>query len=240
VIVYTAILNDFDRLLAPRVRDEEIHYVCFTDMVPSDANGWEIHPVERTQEHPRLQQRSYKILSHRQFRAAGEVTLYIDGNFELLVDPRYLAEEYLTSSDLALFRHPERNGIFAELDACAELAKDNPRVLAEVAARYRRHGVPEVGFLHAGGFILRRHTQSIGDFNEAWYGELQQTTFRDQPALAYTLWRTGLKHATIEGNIWHNDLLKYHAHNQNEGLSPSANRCFSNGPGPTATGGPST
>jgi hypothetical protein len=211
MIVYTAIINDYDTLFEPRVRGNGVRYVCITDSPPSDPKGWEILPVEPTEAHPRLQQRSYKILSHRMFPDT-EISLYIDGNFELLVDPRQLAERYLVNSDIALFRHPERDGIFAELEACAALGKDDPRTLAAVASRYRADGLPDVGYLYAGGLILRRHTAAIVEFNEAWHEELLRSTFRDQPPLGYTLWRTGITPATIDENIWHNDLFNYHVH----------------------------
>ena len=145
MIVYTAILEDYDTLLEPRVREDGIRYVCVTDRAPSETKGWEVLLTERTEAHPRLQQRSYKILSHRLFPES-EITLYVDGNFELLVDPRDLAERYLADSDIALFRHPQRDGIFAELEACAVLGKEDPETLASVAAKYRAEGLPEVGF----------------------------------------------------------------------------------------------
>jgi len=211
MIVYTAILEDYDTLLEPRVREDGIRYVCVTDRAPSETKGWEVLLTERTEAHPRLQQRSYKILSHRLFPES-EITLYVDGNFELLVDPRDLAERYLADSDIALFRHPQRDGIFAELEACAVLGKEDPETLAAVAAKYRAEGLPEVGFLFAGGLILRRHTPAIADFNEAWYEELLQSTYRDQPPLGYTLWRTGVTPATIDKDIWHNDLFNFYAH----------------------------
>jgi len=211
VIVYTAIIEDYDTLLEPRVREDGIRYVCITDRAPPETKGWEILLTGRTEADPRLQQRSYKILSHRAFPEA-ELTLYIDGNFELLVDPRDLAARYLEDSDLALFRHPQRDGIFAELEACAALGKDDPDTLAAVAAKYRAEGLPEVGFLFAGGLILRRHSPAIASFNEAWYEELRQSTYRDQPPLGYTLWRTGVTPAIIDKNIWHNDLFNFYAH----------------------------
>lgn len=213
IVVYTAIIGDFDTLLEPLVQGSSIRYVCITDDEALESMGWEIVSVKRSAEHPRLQQRSYKIQSHRLFPDS-TTSLYVDGNFELVANPLDLANEYLADTDLALFEHPERNGVYAELEACAALAKDDQSTLASVAARYRAAGMPDDGYLHAGGFILRRHTQSIVDFNEAWYEELRRSTFRDQPSLAYTLWKTGLVPTTIHKNIWKNDLFNYHAHKE--------------------------
>lgn len=215
MIVYTAIFGGYDTLRTPHVRDPSIRYVCFTDQMPSEANGWHIQLVSPNGEHPRLQQRFYKIQAHRAVPEAA-MSLYIDGNFELIGDPRELADEYLANADLAFFKHPERNGIYAELQACADLGKDEPQTLAAVADRYRALGLPEEGFLYAGGFILRRHTANIANFNEMWYAELRRSTFRDQPALGYTMWRTGIQPMRIDKNIWKNDLFRYYAHDHKE------------------------
>lgn len=212
MIVYTSIMNNYDTLLQPRVLDRDVRYICITDQRPAESHGWEIRLVDEYAEHPRFRQRYFKILSHRTF-GDDPVTLYIDGNFELLVDPRDLGETYLADSDLALFRHPQRDGVYAELEACKALGKDEAHVLDAAATRYRELGLPEAGFLYAGGFILRRHTFAIEQFNEVWYEELRQSTFRDQPALAYALWRTGLTPTRIDKDIWHNDVLNYYPHN---------------------------
>jgi Protein of unknown function (DUF616) len=220
LIVYTSIIGDYDRLLEQEKWDATIRYVCITDQMPTKRNGWDIRLVERSTATARVQQRSYKILSHRMFPEA-DVTLYIDGNFQLLTNPRELAAYYLKHADLALFRHPERNSVFAELEACADLGKDDPRNLSRVATRYRTRGLPEIGFLYSGGFILRRHTAPIVVFNEAWYEELLQSTPRDQPSLGYTLWRFGLMPATIDENIWRSSLLSYSAHKAKTSTSNS-------------------
>jgi Protein of unknown function (DUF616) len=212
MIVYTSIMNNYDTLREPQVLDRDVRYICITDRRPDESHGWEIRIVDEYAEHPRFRQRYFKILSHRTF-GDDPVTLYIDGNFELLVDPRELDETYLADSDLALFRHPQRDGVYAELEACKTHGKDDPQVLDEAASRYRGLGLPERGFLYAGGFILRRHTSAIKQFNEVWHEELRQSTYRDQPALAYALWRTGLTPTTIDKDIWHNDLLNYYPHN---------------------------
>jgi hypothetical protein len=215
IVVYTAIIGDFDTLREPHIRTDAIQYVCFTDNPQVNADGWEIVEIERSDEHPRLQQRQYKILSHR-FFPNDDVTLYVDGNLELLVDPFELRDRFLRDADLALFEHPERDGVYAELRACADLGKDDPSTLSSVAEMYRFEGMPEHGFLHAAGFILRRHTQPIVRFNETWHRELRRTTFRDQPALAHTLWKSGLQRTTIHENIWNNRFLRYHPHKANE------------------------
>ena len=211
VVVYTTIFDDYDTLRAPVVRDRSVRWVCITDRVPANTRGWEIRLID-TQgvPHP-FRPRAHKILSHIAFPEAA-TTVYIDGHIQLKVGPRDLIDRYLADSDLALFRHPKRDGVYDELEACARLGKDDPHLLAEIGARYRALGVPERGFLHSAGVILRHNSPVISKFNEAWMDELRRSGVRDQPALCYALWKTGLVPSTIDENIWDNPLVQHHAH----------------------------
>lgn len=210
VVVYTATFGDYDVVRSPVVRDEGVEYVCFTDRRPPLAKGWTVRMVAPPPVQP-YTQREYKILSHQVFPEA-DITLYHDGNFQLLVSPLDLVGAYLKSSDIAFFSHPQRNSVYDEIDACAQLDKDNEYLLKLLASRYRSLGVPEEGHLFAGGVILRRHTQSIAEFNEAWMSELRRSSVRDQPALAFTLWNEAIEPASINKNIWKNELIRYHPH----------------------------
>jgi hypothetical protein len=209
MIVYTVIFDDYDQLRQPR-QVEGARFVCFTDRVPANPGPWEIRLVDHAALNP-FAQRAFKILSHRVFPDT-DVTLYLDGTFELTAGPQEIAREHLARHDLALFRHPQRQGVYAELEACAELGKERPEIASLVADRYRLEGMPEEGYLHAAGFILRRHTEEVASFNDSWFDELRATSIRDQPALAHTLWKSGLPLKTVEEDVWKSDLMVYHAH----------------------------
>jgi hypothetical protein len=196
VVVYTVIFDDYDTLRAPVVRDRSVRWVCITDRAPANDRGWEIRIVETGGVPHPYRARGYKILSHLAFPEA-DTTIYLDGHLQLKTAPRDLLE-YLERSDLALFRHPARNGVYDELEACARLGKDDTRLLAMSEKRYRTLGVPDEGLLHSAGVLLRRHSQSVVEFNETWMEELRLSGVRDQPALCYALWKTGLVPSTID------------------------------------------
>ena len=107
MIVYTVIFDDYDVLLPPLTRPKGVRYVCVADRVPPSSEGWEIRHVDPPETGHPYAQRWYKILSHRLFPDE-EVTLYLDGTYQLKVDPLGLVETYLKDADIALFEHPER------------------------------------------------------------------------------------------------------------------------------------
>ena len=211
VVVYTAVFNDYDILRGPKVRNDSVRYVCFSDRPVVRTDGWEVVPVDLpVRGHP-YAHRYHKIMSHRVFPEA-DVTLYLDGTFQLLIDPLRLVDRYLKAADLALFRHPRRRDVYEELEANAELSKDDRNLLQFVADRYAMEGMPRDRYLHAAGVILRRHVAEVEAFNEEWFEELVRTGIRDQPALAHSLWKTDLSVETIDEDIRDNAFVRYHAH----------------------------
>lgn len=211
VVAYTAVFNDYDILRGPHRRNESVRYVCISDRPVVRADGWEIVTVDLPMRGHPYAQRFHKILSHRVFPDA-DVTLYLDGTFQLLVDPLQMVDGYLKDADLALFRHPRRTDVYEELEACAALSKDDPGLLQLVAERYAREGMPGDSYVHSAGVILRRHTPEVAAFNEDWFDELVQTGIRDQPALAHSLWKTGISVEVIDADIRDNAFVRYYPH----------------------------
>jgi len=210
-VVYTAVFNDYDMLRGPYQRNESVRYVCLSDRPVVRADGWEIVKVDLPMQGHPYAQRFHKIMSDRVFPDA-DVTLYLDGTFQLLVDPLHLVAQYLNGADLALFRHPRRQDVYEELEACAALSKDDPRLLQLVADRYAREGMPHNRYLHSAGVILRRHTPDVAAFNEYWFEELMRSGIRDQPALAHSLWKTDILVSAIDEDIRDNGFVRYYPH----------------------------
>lgn len=211
MIVYTAVFGDYDTVRPAPADHEDVQFICYTDREQPGSAGWEMRIVDLpSPTHPYIQ-RWHKIMSHRLFPDE-EVTLYLDGNLELLVNPLEIAAIHLQDSDIALFEHPERSGVYEEIEACADLGKDRRDLLERVRRRYEKEGMPSEGYLHAAGLILRRHTHEVVRLNELWMDELLKTSIRDQPALAFALWKTGVEPSAIKENIWRNELVRHTPH----------------------------
>jgi hypothetical protein len=211
MIVYTAVFGGYDTVFPAPIEHEGVRFVCYSDREQPDSAGWDVRIVDLPSlTHPYIQ-RWHKIMSHRLFPDE-EVTLYLDGNLELLVSPLEIAANHLQDSDIVLFKHPERSGVYEEIEACADLGKDRPDLLEGVRRRYEKEGMPSEGYLHAAGLILRRHTDEVVRLNELWMDELLKTSVRDQPALAFALWKTGVEPSVIRENIWRNGLVRHRPH----------------------------
>src|SRR5690606_25062110 len=57
-----------------------------------------------------------------------------------------------------------------------------------------------------GGCMLRRHTERVKRFNEAWHHEVQTRTLRDQMSLDYCAAKVGMPIAYFPGNMVQNPI----------------------------------
>ena len=62
LVIYTAIIGDYDTLKEPEYIDENCDYICFTDNWELTSDIWQIRLVENTSLDSTRLQRMYKVL----------------------------------------------------------------------------------------------------------------------------------------------------------------------------------
>lgn len=191
MIVYTTVFGSTKPLHEP-LNPGKTRFVCFTDQAIRSEH-WEIIEVPRLP-FPSRECRRLKILSHIVFPQA-TATLWMDSNFTLLVDPAQLLKWF--DGEMVTFRHPHRNRISDETLAIIRFQKAVPEQVMSQLAAYQSDGFdtesnPQL-HISAGGFLLRRHTEAIKRFNEAWHHEVQTKTLRDQMSIDYCAWKIGIE-----------------------------------------------
>jgi hypothetical protein len=169
---------------------------------------------------PVVKSRYYKIMKFA-VTAEPDVSIYIDGNVRVIGDLGPLIRDFASSgASIGLFKHPRRNDIFEEAEACRSLGKiktdaDLDRLQKQIS-NYRREGIPKGHGLTENAVIFRRSQN--GDLSKAmelWWQQISQFTHRDQISLPYVLWKTGIKSL-----IWnwsyrdHNTFFSLYPHRQ--------------------------
>jgi hypothetical protein len=202
LVIYTAIFGDIkDSLHEPQVPPEiPCHAYIEGITEPEERNGWLCMPaVWEHATNPRLRARRHKLLVHQLYPDV-QYSLWVDGCLTPKTDPYELIEQYLGRTDITLFRHMQRNCLYKELEACLALRKDAPSIMRAQVNRYRKDGYPYNAGLGETTALLRRHTDAIKEFNEAWWRELRHNSVRDQLSFNYLAWKLGLEYNTFEGN----------------------------------------
>lgn len=199
ITVYTCILNGWDNLWSPTKPASDIRYLCFTDEPLEKAGRWQLKPAWRPLPDDRRNSRLPKMLPHLHFDSA--YSIWVDGCLQMHADPAALVTDWLGDADIALYRHPCRQSVYAEAGFCCDQKIGESALIASQVERYKKRGLPQSVGLWAGGVIIRRHSPRVERFNEMWWGEYLHGSTRDQIALPYALWASGLSIRTIDGNV---------------------------------------
>lgn len=192
VTVLTSITGKKDTLIDDQAKGS---YVAYLD-APYSSSTWQIKKAFDGFEDSRRNSRVHKMLPH--LYVDTEYSLWIDGNMRLTVSPAELAKRYLGEHDIALFRHMKRDCIYEEAIRCAAGKLDDPETIIEQVSRYEREGYGKHKGLYECGFILRRHTPKIIEFNNYWLSEYCRGSVRDQISFAYCADKVGLRIKAIE------------------------------------------
>jgi hypothetical protein len=204
IVVYTAIAGKYDTLKEPPGGLlKEVDFVAFCDCTPP-ATSWEIRKVCTEFSDPCRNAKTHKILPHMFFPEA-TYSLWIDGSVAIngAFPIKQWIEECLSESDWAIFKHPDRQCIYDEAEACIRLSKDDPAIIQSQMALYRKENYPANNGLVESAVILRRHTEAVRQFNEAWFQEIRNNSRRDQLSFNYVAHKTGLKFRYLPESLRH-------------------------------------
>jgi len=193
--VYSAVFGNYDTL-----HPAAYPSLCFTDGGMLSVDGWSYHGIYSGRD-PKWANRQCKILSHKHLDT--EYSIYHDGNVQMLTSPDKLIADYLGDADIAVFAHPEgRDCIYDEAREVLRQHKAKPGAVGAQTERYRQDGFPTRFGLSACYVIIRRHTGAVRRFNGLWWNEYEEGAKRDQLSFDYVRWKTGIKVATILGNLF--------------------------------------
>ena len=203
IAVYTAIQHKYDNLITPKVIDDDVSYICYTDNPSLKSDIWEIRPFEDDDE---WAHRKVKLLPHR-YLSEFDYSFWVDANYEIVGSIRDYLEKYDNGRGMLFFPHPERHCLYDEATIVILLRKAEKAATAREIGHYADMGMPVNYGLLYGGIIARQHNKpEIVDAMELWWELFRQYSHRDQVSLPYVLWKTGLSvdvcSEFIYGNEW--------------------------------------
>jgi hypothetical protein len=198
LVIYTAVVGDYDRIYRPACVEPGVEYVAFTDSAaPRLPAPWQHRPLLHHDRNQRMTSRWHKLHPHVLFPDY-DVSLYVDGNVVAKAAVSALVRRSIASSPIALFQHPERCCAYAEAEVVKTYRLDDPEIVDAQINYYRQLGFPAGLGLFAGGIQIRRHGDArlIG-FLEGWWQQLKVFSQRDQLSLSFMLCRHGIEAAVI-------------------------------------------
>lgn len=205
-VIYTCIVGNYDDLLEPIVVSDGFDYVCFTDQL-FKSSVWKIRPIpsELNELSQVKKQRCIKINPHI-FLDEYDFSMWVDGNIQIVGDVNDYVEKHIKSEDCTIFipKHPQRNCIYEEAEACIKLHKDTQENVYRQINRYHEEGFPKNYGLTQSGIIFRYHNDDrCKKIMDEWWNEVKNGSHRDQLSLFYVLWKNSdIKLEELESTLF--------------------------------------
>jgi glycosyltransferase involved in cell wall biosynthesis len=194
ITVVTAITGGKDDL-KPQPEYKGIEYVAFSDKDLINEQ-WDVRKACDKFAEPVMNAKIHKILAHKYVKTP--YILWMDGSMTLQKDPHELVK-LMGNKDFAFFKHPGRDCVYEEADACVKLNKGNIEDIAEQMQDYIKEEVPfRLGLCEMTAFI-RKNNKKANDLFEKWWVEVCRYSSRDQLSMPKVF--RGQKWATIPGSV---------------------------------------
>jgi GT2 family glycosyltransferase/glycosyltransferase involved in cell wall biosynthesis len=188
IAIVTAITGGYDPLHVPPVLDEQADYIVYTDRALPHLGVFDVRPLPYHSEDPTRGARYVKTHLH-DLLADYDVAVWVDSNVLPLRSWQQFVHDFLHSGrPLGAIRHPLRDSVTAESDACIHQGRDRADVIRSQVARYLSTGVLDNHDLIESNFL-------IVDLNDpltrqmfvTWWSEIDKGSRRDQISLSYSL-----------------------------------------------------
>lgn len=195
IAVYTCITGYYDKLLEPVYVPENVDFYIITDMAINLSSAWkkiDINTVEEVHGFDNTRKARYMKTHPHVFFKDYEYSIWVDSNIRVVGDLSKFIKCVGKTVPFASNWHPDRNSIYAEVEACISRKKDDPDLLRKHIDNYKKVGMPEDFGLIETNMIVRKHMEKCCiELMELWWGELMQWSKRDQLSLPYVIWKSG-------------------------------------------------
>jgi hypothetical protein len=135
--------------------------------------------------------------------------IWIDASMEI-ISPTFAEEALDGVKEIAMWRHPARDDLYAEAEFSTTLPKYAGEPLVEQANHYLEDGVPRHWGLWAAGCIVYRYP--MPRLAVAWQHEIWLWGIQDQVSLPYAAFHTGDIPEDLPHHLLDNPWLRLHFH----------------------------
>lgn len=184
IIVYTALFGNYDKLSCP-YPEEGVRYICFTDELQKKNTGWELILIDLKLD-DNIQKNRYIKFFPEKFLPECDITVYIDSNIIIYKPISCIIGLSLSQYNIALPKHPIRNSVIEEFDACIKSDKiSKADAIIQLNEYLSRIDIGKMRLTENNVIIRRFNVNCIIELQKMWWDEFQKGTKRDQLSLQY-------------------------------------------------------
>jgi hypothetical protein len=204
-VVTSIVGNGRDKLTNKIVKEENVEYVAYTEQ---QSDLWTVKPPCNIFNENKKNAKIHKILIH-QYEPC-DVSIWMDGNVDILKPPTQVVNELLGDADIAICRHPKR---INELEEGAHIIKEKVEyedIVLKQLKKYKEDILYTPDLLCFATVLIRRHTKEVEAFNNYWWSEITTGSFRDQISLPYVISKHKLKYNIFSNKQLNENFLRAH------------------------------
>ena len=189
-----------NRLLDP-IPFDGVDYHAFVDDNASN-NKWITHPTISFSSDPTYKNRRnakvYKILPFA-FLPEYDYYFWIDSTHILETNPLEVIEKYLSNTDVAVFKHSQRDCVYLEGKSVNEVDFDHSNLVDEQLDFYRDMDYPENNGLYELPARVQRNTELTQRMGWMWWEQICMFSSRDQISFPFVCHQLGIKPSILPG-----------------------------------------
>ena len=185
-VICTCITNGYD---IPKDNFEHkinFEYILFSDK-PIQTKSW-----KNIVYNPEIQNNKKQryIKTHlTQLLNKYNLICYIDGNIDIN-DKLYKYIKENENNLLTFKKHPHRDCIYDEFNACVKCKKETLENCNKLKERYQKENYPKHnGLFETNIIIVHTGNEKINELFEKWWEEIFNNSHRDQLSLNYVIWK---------------------------------------------------
>lgn len=202
IAILTALCGNKEKLVNPSVVHSGVDYIAFVDKEWPNATVWNKKNLVSFSSDPRFSHRRnakpYKIMPHL-FAPGYDFYFWVDVSHDVVADPFDICNKYLINSDVAVFKHTDRNCVYKESEILKHLNYDHLDLIDRQIEYYKSLKYPENNGLYELPVSVRKNSEKTQILNMKWWEHICKYTSRDQLSFPVCLWETGITPNILPG-----------------------------------------
>ena len=186
IVIYTAILDNYDILKLPENLDDRFEYVVYTNTPLPDTGIFQIRPITFFQNDATRSARFIKTHPHILFEGY-DIAVWIDANIMITGNIYPEVKSFIDSEKvIGAVPHPKRKDIYEEINACIQRDKDEPEIMQEQCEIYRNKNFQHSDLIESNFMMFKLQNEAVKDFFSTWWNEINNYSKRDQLSLNFS------------------------------------------------------
>ena len=202
IAIITSLCGLQTKLKDPSTKFGGVDYIAFVDHIHDGCDTWEqrlsLDFTLDVEYNGRRNAKIYKVMP-QMFLPEYDYWFWVDSTHEVIVDPKTIINQYLGDSDIALWKHTDRDCLYSEANIVKELRIDHIDLVNSQIEYYKSIGYPENNGLYELPVSIRKNTDRIKILNMRWWEQICKYSSRDQISMPFVLWKTDIKPTILPG-----------------------------------------